>query len=115
MELAHPKEYYEMIIKINVGDNLDRESFLKKLIEIQYERTRVELRRGSFRAIGNYVDILPSNLEDIGLKIKFNDDKIEKIFLIDIYTDIINEIKSSYCFHPTSSHYVVEKETTRIA
>ena len=78
--IGSPKEYYEMIIKINVGDNLDRESFLKKLIEIQYERTRVELRRGSFRAIGNYVDIFPSNLEDIGLKIKFNDDKIEKIF-----------------------------------
>ena len=109
--IGSPKEYYEMIIKINVGDNLDRESFLKKLIEIQYERTRVELRRGSFRAIGNYVDILPSNLEDIGLKIKFNDDKIEKIFLIDIYTaDIINEIKSSVIF--PSSHYVVERKTT---
>ena len=112
--IGSPKEYYEMIIKINVGDNLDRESFLKKLIEIQYERTRVELRRGSFRAIGNYVDILPSNLEDIGLKIKFNDDKIEKIFLIDIYTaDIINEIKSSVIF--PSSHYVVEKKTTEQA
>ena len=112
--IGSPKEYYEMIIKINVGDNIDRESFLKKLIEIQYERTRIELRRGSFRAIGNYVDILPSNLEDIGLKIKFNDDKIEKIFLIDIYTaDIINEIKSSVIF--PSSHYVVEKKTTEQA
>ena len=112
--IGSPKEYYEMIIKINVGDNLDRESFLKKLIEIQYERTRVELRRGSFRAIGNYVDIFPSNLEDIGLKIKFNDDKIEKIFLIDLYSaDIINEIKSSVIF--PSSHYVVEKKTTEQA
>tara|TARA_B100000131_G_scaffold117769_1_gene114684 strand:+ start:122879 stop:124876 length:1998 start_codon:yes stop_codon:yes gene_type:complete len=112
--IGSPKEYYEMIIKINVNDIIDRDSFLKKLIEVQYERTRIDLRRGTFRAIGNYVDIMPSNMEDIGLKIKFDDDKIAKIFLIDLYTtEIIEEVSSTVIF--PSSHYVVEKKTTEHA
>ena len=107
--IGSPKEYYEMIIKINVNDIIDRDSFLKKLIEVQYERTRIDLRRGTFRAIGNYVDIMPSNMEDIGLKIKFDDDKIAKIFLIDLYTtEIIEEVSSTVIF--PSSHYVVERK-----
>tara|TARA_Y100001936_G_scaffold141448_1_gene138005 strand:+ start:284 stop:2278 length:1995 start_codon:yes stop_codon:yes gene_type:complete len=112
--IGSPKEYYEMITTLKKGDKVSRDEFLNKLTEVQYERTRVELNRGSFRAIGNYVDVQPSNMEDIGIKVKFNDDIIDSIYILDIFTsEIKGEVDSVQIF--PSSHYVVEKKTTEKA
>ena len=109
--IGKPKDYYEMITKVKVGMKISRDDLLKKLTEVQYARSRVELNRGTFRAIGNNVDIVPANLDDKALKIIFDGDTISKIYEIDSYTsEMIKEIDSVIIF--PGSHYVVEKLTT---
>tara|TARA_B100000029_G_C17608446_1_gene968315 strand:+ start:9124 stop:11124 length:2001 start_codon:yes stop_codon:yes gene_type:complete len=112
--IGKPKDYYEMITKVKVGMKISRDDLLKKLTEVQYTRSRVELNRGTFRAIGNNVDIVPANLDDKALKIIFDGDTISKIYEIDSYTsEMIKEIDSVIIF--PGSHYVVEKLTTEKA
>ena len=112
--IGKPKDYYEMITKVKVGMKISRDDLLKKLTEVQYARSRVELNRGTFRAIGNNVDIVPANLDDKALKIIFDGDTISKIYEIDSYTsEMIKEIDSVIIF--PGSHYVVEKLTTEKA
>jgi excinuclease ABC subunit B len=103
-----------MITKVQVGMELSRDELLNKLVEVQYSRSRTELDRGKFRAIGNYVDIMPSNVDDKAMKIKFDGDYVSKIYEIDSYTsEIIRDVESVFVF--PGSHYVVEKLTTKRA
>ena len=93
---------------------LERETLLEELIKIQYTRSRFELTRGTFRAIGNNVDIIPSNFEDKAVKVKFQDDRILAIYEIDpLSGEIVEEIDNIIIF--PSTHYVVEKMTTEKA
>ena len=112
--IGSPKDYFDMITKVQVGMELSRDELLNKLVEVQYSRSRTELDRGKFRAIGNYVDIMPSNVDDKAMKIKFDGDYVSKIYEIDSYTsEIIRDVESVFVF--PGSHYVVEKLTTKRA
>ena len=112
--IGSPKDYFNMTIELCSKDLLERETLLEELIKIQYTRSRFELTRGTFRAIGNNVDIIPSNFEDKAVKVKFQDDKILAIYEIDpLSGEIIEEIDNIIIF--PSTHYVVEKMTTEKA
>ena len=112
--IGSPKDYFNMTIELCSKDLLERETLLEELIKIQYTRSRFELTRGAFRAIGNNVDIIPSNFEDKAVKVKFQDDKILAIYEIDpLSGEIIEEIDNIIIF--PSTHYVVEKMTTEKA
>ena len=112
--IGSPKDYFNMTIELGSKDLLERETLLEELIKIQYTRSRFELTRGTFRAIGNNVDIIPSNFEDKAVKVKFQDDKILAIYEIDpLSGEIIEEIDNIIIF--PSTHYVVEKMTTEKA
>ena len=112
--IGSPKDYFNMTIELCSKDMLERETLLEELIKIQYTRSRFELTRGTFRAIGNNVDIIPSNFEDKAVKVKFQDDKILAIYEIDpLSGEIIEEIDNIVIF--PSTHYVVEKMTTEKA
>ena len=87
---------------------------LSDLVKVQYTRSRFELTRGSFRAIGNNVDIIPSNYEDKAVKVRFEENLISDLYEIDpLNGEIIEELDSIIIF--PSSHYVVEKKTTEKA
>jgi len=112
--IGSPKDYFDMITKVQVGMELSRDELLNKLVEVQYSRSRTQLDRGKFRAIGNYVDIMPSNIDDKAIKIKFDGDYVSKIYEIDSYTsETIRDVESISIF--PGSHYVVEKLTTKRA
>ena len=112
--IGSPKDYFNMTIELGSKDLLERETLLEELIKIQYTRSRFELTRGTFRAIGNNVDIIPSNFEDKAVKVKFQDDKILAIYEIDpLSGEIVEEIDNIIIF--PSTHYVVEKMTTEKA
>ena len=112
--IGSPKDYFNMTIELCSKDLLERETLLEELIKIQYTRSRFELTRGTFRAIGNNVDIIPSNFEDKAVKVKFQGDKILAIYEIDpLSGEIIEEIDNIIIF--PSTHYVVEKMTTEKA
>ena len=112
--IGSPKDYFNMTIELCSKDMLERETLLEELIKIQYTRSRFELTRGTFRAIGNNVDIIPSNFEDKAVKVKFQDDRILAIYEIDpLSGEIVEEIDNIIIF--PSTHYVVEKMTTEKA
>ncbi len=112
--IGSPKDYFNMAIELKTKDSLNREDLLSDLVKIQYTRSRFELTRGSFRAIGNNVDIIPSNYEDKAVKVRFEENLISDLYEIDpLNGEIIEELDSIIIF--PSSHYVVEKMTTEKA
>ena len=112
--IGSPKDYFNMAIELKTKDSLNREDLLSDLVKVQYTRSRFELTRGSFRAIGNNVDIIPSNYEDKAVKVRFEENLISDLYEIDpLNGEIIEELSSIIIF--PSSHYVVEKMTTEKA
>ena len=77
--LGSPDDYKEMVFTAKVGDIVDRNSTLEKLIEIQYERNDYEAASGNFRVRGDTLDIFPSYTNAYAVRIQFFDDEIESI------------------------------------
>ncbi|MCX7704358.1 MAG: excinuclease ABC subunit UvrB, partial [Planctomycetota bacterium] len=76
--IGSPDEYAGMVFPLETGSQIDRDSFLKSLVKLQYERNDVELRRGRFRVRGDVVELCPSYL-DVALRIEFFDGGVEKL------------------------------------
>ena len=77
--LGSPDDYKEMVFTAKVGDIVDRNSTLEKLIKIQYERNDYEAASGNFRVRGDTLDIFPSYTNAYAVRIEFFDDEIESI------------------------------------
>ncbi len=107
--LGSPKEYEEVNIKLNVGDELTREGLIKKLINVQFERTNVDITPGAFRAVGNFLEVMPVN-EKILIRVGFHNDKIETISRIDSVSRKIveDDIQSTFIF--PAKHFISNKE-----
>ncbi len=102
--LGEPKNYYKGAFKISLGDMIDRDQLLRKLVKIQYERNDVELKRGNFRARGDIVEIQPA-YENIITRLYFFGDEIEKITRIDHTTGEVIEICEEVIIFP-AVHYL---------
>ncbi|MCL2207208.1 MAG: excinuclease ABC subunit UvrB [Fibromonadales bacterium] len=76
--LGSPAEYFELMVRLKVGEERERDSILRELVAIQYERNDLALERGSFRVRGDRIDIYPS-YDDMGLRIELYGDTIEKL------------------------------------
>lgn len=113
--LGNPKEYLEENLKLEKGMEIDRTGLLKKLISIHFERTTADLTPGTFRAIGNTVEIMPSSEKNIwhltlsgGTK-----QKIEKIHLVDaISRKMMGEEETIFIF-PAKHFLVAQSERDR--
>lgn len=80
--LGAPEDWQGMLVQIEVGQTIERDEFLKKLIGIQYERNDANFKRGSFRVRGDSIDLYPSYSEQT-YRIKFTQDQITSIALLD--------------------------------
>ncbi len=76
--LGAPETYYDMLAYLEVGDRSGMPALLSKLVEMQYERTNLDLGRGTFRVRGDVVEILPA-YEDVAVRVEYFGDEIEKI------------------------------------
>ena len=76
--LGSPESYYEMLAYVGVGDRSGMRSLLAQLVEMQYERTNLDLARGTFRVRGDVIEIHPA-YEDVGVRIEYFGDEVEKI------------------------------------
>ena len=83
--LGTPEDFEELMIGLHQGEELGRDIFLNRLVEIQYERNDVELTRGRFRVRGDIVDVMPAYLEK-GLRIEFWGDEVERLTEFDPLT-----------------------------
>ncbi|MFA5751138.1 MAG: excinuclease ABC subunit UvrB [Candidatus Paceibacterota bacterium] len=111
--LGSPEEYEKVNLRVDVGMKLDRASLLKKLISIHFERTNVDLTPGTFRSIGNKVEIMPIS-ETFSFQVEIGEGKIERILKVDpISSKILSEEKSIFIF-PTK-HFITNESKKRKA
>lgn len=93
--IGAPDEYAKQIIFIKKGDKLDRKKFLRDLIDIYYVRNDSDFSRGTFRARGDVVEIIPAYQDEEAIRIEFWDNDVEKVSIIDAFTGkIIREVES---------------------
>jgi len=93
--IGAPEEYAKQIIFVKKGDKLDRKKFMRELIDIYFTRNDVEFNRGTFRARGDVIEIIPAYQYEEAVRIEFWDNDVEKISIIDAQTGkIIREVES---------------------
>ena len=106
--LGTPQSYLDRSVIISVDEELDRDRFLRLLVDIQYERNDVGFTRGTFRAKGDTVDIIPA-YEERAVRIEFFGDDIDSLYYIPpVPGDVIEEVDEVRIFPAT--HYVAGPE-----
>lgn len=112
--LGNPEEYKKLIISLRVGMEKDRDSIIKRLIEIQYERNDIDFSRGTFRVRGDSLDIVPVSSSNKGVRIEFFGDEIERIREFDVLTGTIVGERKHISIFP-ASHFAASSETVERA
>lgn len=104
--LGAPKEYYDLHISLRVGDVVDRDDIIRRLINIQYTRNDIDFQRSTFRVRGEALDIFPADASERAIRVLFFGDEIERISEIDVVTGrITNDLVHASIF--PASHYAV--------
>lgn len=106
--LGSPRDWEEMAITVSQGDQIERASLIKKLVNARYERNEMELAPGNFRVKGDTIDIIPAYSDDI-VRISLFGDEIEKISVCDYITLKEKRKTSSIKIFP-AKHYLVAKD-----
>ena len=101
-------DYKEHMLTISVGEMVDRNKILQKLVDMLYERNDLDFKRGTFRVKGDVVEIIPTNEHAKGIRIEFFGDEIDKISEIDTLTGVILNNKKSVSIFP-ASHFVTSE------
>lgn len=108
------EEYKKKMLTLNVGDTIDRDIILKKLIEMLYERNDIDLKRGTFRVRGDSLEIVPAYERTNGLLIEWFGDEIDRISEIDTITGHILKDKKTVSIF-AASHFVTDEERLKIS
>ena len=107
--LGDPIDYKSMVISLRKGMEKNRDDFIKKLVEIQYERNDINFIRNKFRVRGDIVEIFPVYSNDTAIRVEFFGDEIDRISEINPLTGAVKNIVSHVAIYP-ASHYVVSPE-----
>jgi excinuclease ABC subunit B len=106
--LGSPEDYKQMMVGIRVGQSLDRDDVLARLVDIQYDRNDADPARGKFRVRGDCVEIWPS-YEEFAYRIEFWGDEIERLSIIDPTTgEAIDQLEEVYIY--PAKHFVLPEE-----
>ncbi len=107
--IGAPEQYAQQIVFLKKGQIIEKKKLLKLLIDIYYTRNDVDFTRGTFRARGDVVEIIPAYQNDEAIRIEFWDDEIEKISLIDPLTgEFIKELDSAPIY--PAKYFVTTKD-----
>lgn len=107
--LGTPQEYVDRMIRLRVGESIERNSLLRKFVDIQYKRNDIAFERGTFRVRGDTIEIIPM-YEELALRIEMFGDEIERIMTLHPLTgEIVREEIEMYVFPAT--HYAAGPET----
>jgi len=107
--LGTPQEYVDRMVRLKVGDSIDRNQLLRKFVDIQYKRNDMAFERGTFRVRGDTIEIIPM-YEELALRVEMFGDEIEKIMTLHPLTgEIVRDESEMYIFPAT--HYAAGPET----
>jgi excinuclease ABC subunit B len=112
--LGSPEAYFDMMVYLEEGGRIQRDQMLRKLVDIQYQRSDFDFHRGTFRVRGDIVEIFPAYEDSSALRIEFFDEQIETIHEIDPIRGKIQRRVDKACIYP-ASHYVTGEERMKQA
>ncbi len=102
--LGTPQEYVDRMVRLRVGEEHDRDSILRRLVEIQYTRNDMTFTRGTFRVRGDTLEIFPV-YEELAIRVEFFGDEIERLMTLHPVTgEVLTDDQELYIF--PASHYV---------
>jgi len=111
--LGTPQEYVDRMVRLRVGDEIERNALLRKFVDVQYKRNDMAFERGTFRVRGDTIEIIPM-YEELAIRIEMFGDEIEKISTLHPLTgEIIADEQEMYIFPAT--HYAAGPETMKRA
>ena len=107
--LGAPQEYYDMVLSLRLGQTIDRQRILHKLVEIQYTRNDIDFKRGTFRVRGDVIEVIPAAYGEKAVRIEMFDDEVDRIVEFDVLTGEILAQRNHVAVFP-ASHYVTSRE-----
>ena len=112
--IGEKEDYEKHMLTLSLNDEVDRNEVMTKLIDMLYERSPLDLKRGSFRAHGDTLEVIPVNMHDKGYRIEFFGDVIDSIIEFDVVTGNVINRKNSVSIFP-ASHFVTDEAKLNIA
>ena len=112
--IGEVEEYKNKMLTLSVGEKLERNDVLTKLVEMLYERNDFDFKRGTFRVRGDVLEIIPAGQRNTGYRIEFFDDEIDRISEIDVLTGVVVKNVKNVSLFP-ASHFVVGDEKLKAA
>ena len=109
--IGDPVDYHSMILHLRSHEKASQREIIRRLAEMQYERSEFEFRRGTFRVRGDVLDIFPAENSEVALRVHLFDDDVEQLTLFDPLTGQVLQRVPRYTVYP-SSHYVTPRDTT---
>jgi excinuclease ABC subunit B len=109
--IGDPVDYHSMILHLRSHEKASQREIIRRLAEMQYERSEFEFRRGTFRVRGDVLDIFPAENSEVALRVNLFDDDVEQLTLFDPLTGQVLQRVPRYTVYP-SSHYVTPRDTT---
>ncbi len=111
--IGEKEEYASMSLNIASGDKISREEILSRLVELLYTRNDIDFDRGTFRVRGDVIDVYPSYMRNLSIRIELFDDAVENISLFDPISLRIIEKKSSVVIFPANQYIssITKRET----
>ena len=107
--LGAPQEYYDMVLSLRLGQTIDRQRILHKLVEIQYTRNDIDFKRGTVRVRGDVIEVIPAAYGEKAVRIEMFDDEVDRIVEFDVLTGEILAQRNHVAIFP-ASHYVTSRE-----
>ena len=107
--IGDPDDYKNHMLILNKGDIISRNDLLNRLIDMNYERNQIDFHRGTFRANGDTIDIVPIAEKKNGIRIELFGDEVDRISEFDILTGTIIKSKKSVTLFP-ATHFVTNKD-----
>jgi len=108
--IGDPSEYHGMILHLRQGEKMSQRDVLARLVAMQYERSELDFRRGTFRVRGDVIDVFPAEHAEQAIRISLFDDLVEKLEVFDPLTGRVHHPMARFTVYP-SSHYVTPRET----
>ncbi len=112
--LGSPDTYFDMIVYLEEGMEAERDKVLRKLVDIQYQRSDYDFHRGTFRVRGDIIEIFPAYEDTSAVRVEFFGDRVEGLFEIDPIRGKVERRVNKAAIYP-ASHYVTTEERIKEA
>lgn len=112
--LGNPEEYRDMVVSARVGMQMDRNEFLRQLVDIQYTRNDIDFKRGTFRVRGDIVEVFPASQDEKCIRVEFFGDEIDRIREVNYLTGEVLIEREHIAIFP-ASHFVTREEKMKVA